>query len=78
MYLVNITLSELSQRKTQAMWYLLCVKSNKITQTDLYTKQKQSHRHRKQLYSYQRREGGGKEQIKNMGLTDTSYYTQNR
>ena len=57
------------------MWYLLYVKSNKIIQMDLYTKHKQSHRHRKQICCYQRREGGGKEPIKSMGLTDTNYYT---
>ena len=73
MDLVNVTLSEVSQRKTQAMWYLLYVESNKIMQ--MYTKQKQSHRHRKQIYCYQRREGSGKEQTKRMGLTDTNYYT---
>ena len=42
---------------------------------DIYTKQKQSHRHRKQIYCYQRREGGGKEPHKSMGLTDTNDYT---
>ena len=40
---------------------------------DLFIKQKQTHRHRKQTYGYQR-ENGGEGQIRNMGLTDTHYY----
>ena len=39
---------------------------------NLYTKQKQIHRHRKQIYGDQR---GGKGQIRNKGLTDTNYDT---
>ena len=42
---------------------------------DLYTKQKLIHRHRKETHGYQRGEGGEEEQIRNMGLTDTNYYT---
>ena len=41
----------------------------------LYTKQKQTHRHRKQTYSSQRGKEGGKEQIRSLGLTYTFYYT---
>ena len=40
-----------------------------------YTKQKQTHRHRKQTDGYQRGEGGKEGQIRSMGLTDTNYYT---
>ena len=48
---------------------------------NLYTKQKQTHRHRKQIYGYQkeaggregRKEGGKEGQIRSMGLTDTNY-----
>ena len=36
---------------------------------NVYTKQKQTHRHRKQMYGYQR----GKGQIRGMGLIDTNY-----
>ena len=36
---------------------------------------KQTHRHRKETYGYQRSEGGGEGQIRNMGLTDIKYYT---
>ena len=37
-----------------------------------FTKQKQTHRHRKQTCGYQRGEGKGR-QIRNMGLTDTNH-----
>ena len=40
---------------------------------NLFTKQKQTHRHRKQTYDYQR--GGGKYGIRSMGLTNTYHYT---
>ena len=39
---------------------------------NLYAKEKQTHRHRKQTYGYQRGRGGV---IMSMGLTDTNYYT---
>ena len=39
---------------------------------NLYTKQKQTHRHRKQTCGY--RSGGGKGQIGGMGLRDKNYY----
>ena len=42
---------------------------------NLYTQQKQIHRHRKQTYGYQSREGGKERQIKSMELTDTKHYT---
>ena len=42
---------------------------------NLYTKQKQTHRHRKQTNNYQRGKGGGDGYIRSMGLTDTNYYT---
>ena len=35
------------------MWNL------KMIQMNLYTKQEETHRHRKQIYGYQREEGGG-------------------
>ena len=37
---------------------------------NLYTKQKQTHRHRRQTYCYQREQGGREGEIRNMGLTD--------
>ena len=42
---------------------------------NLYTKQKQTYRHRKQTYGYQRGERSGEGQIRSMGLTGTKYYT---
>ena len=42
-----------SDRERQ-IWYHLCVECKKIIQTNLFTKQKQTHRHRKQIYGYQR------------------------
>ena len=41
---------------------------------NLCTKQKQTHRHRKQIYGYERGEGRAR-QIRGMALTDTNYYT---
>ena len=45
--------SEVSQTKTNIIWYYLCGIS-KIIQMNLYAKQKQTHRHRKQTYDYHR------------------------
>ena len=39
------------------------------------TKQKQTHRHGKQTYGDQREEERGEEQIRDIGLTDTNYYS---
>ena len=41
---------------------------------NLYTKQKQNHRHRKQTHGYQKGEGEREGQVGSMGLTDTNYY----
>ena len=40
---------------------------------NLFTKLKQTHRHRKQNYGYQKGKGEGG-QIRSMGLTDTHCY----
>ena len=40
---------------------------------NLYAKQKQTDRHRRQTYDYQRRTWG-EGQSRNMGLIDTNYY----
>ena len=51
-----IILSEVSQRQIHDityMWNLI-----KMIQMNLYTKQKQTHRYRKQTYGYQRGKGG--------------------
>ena len=46
----------------------------KIIQMNLFTKQKQTHRHRQQTYGYQRRKVGWEEGYsEGLGLTDTHY-----
>ena len=55
-----IILSEVSQTKTSIIYHLY-VESKKIIQMNLFIKQRQTYRHRKQSYGYQRekgREGG--------------------
>ena len=42
-----------------SVWYHLYVESKKMIQTNLFLGQKESHRHRKQTYGYQREKGGG-------------------
>ena len=44
-----------------------------MVQMNLFTKQKETHRHRKQTYGYQRGKGGVGS-IGNLRLTDTHYY----
>ena len=51
--------SEVSQRKTNIIYYHLYVESRKMVQMNLFAKQKQSHRCRKQTYGYQGGKGGG-------------------
>ena len=50
-----ILISEVRQMKTNIIWYHLYVKSKQKIQMNLFTEQKQTHRHRKQIYGYQRR-----------------------
>ena len=73
MDLENVMLSEVRQKDKYYMISAVCG-IKKIIQMILYTKQKQTHRSRKQTYDYQREKGGG-QQIRGMGLTDTNYYT---
>ena len=53
------------------------MESKKNIQRNPYTKQKQTHRHRKQ-FSVTKGERGGEEQIRSMRLTDTNNYTDKR
>ena len=67
MNLENMILSELSQSKTNTI--LLIMWNLKNNTNEPHTKQKQTHRHRKQTYSYQRGKVGKEGQInKSMGL----------
>ena len=51
----QIQTPEVRQRKTNIIWYLLCMQSlKKILQMNLCTKQKQIHRHRRQTWDYWR------------------------
>ena len=68
---LEITLNEVNQTNDISyMWNL------KMIQMNFFTKQKQSHRHRKQTYSYQRRKGEGINW--SMGLTNTHCRVKNR
>ena len=49
-----IKLSEVRQRRTNIIRYHLFVESKKMIQMNLFTEQKQTHRHRKQPNGYQR------------------------
>ena len=55
-----IILSEVSQRKTNIS--LICG-IEKMIQMNLFTKQKQTHRIRKQIYGYQRGKVGGRDKL---------------
>ena len=48
----------MSNRERQIIYDITYMWNLKITQMNLYTKQKQTHRHRKQTYGYEREEGG--------------------
>ena len=54
-----VTLSEVSRTKTNTTWYHLYVESKKITQMNSFTKHKQTHGLRKQIYGYQRGKARG-------------------
>ena len=53
--------TELSEsgRERQILYDITYMWNLKIIQMKLYSKQKQIHRHRKQIYGYQRGKGGG-------------------
>ena len=70
MNLESITRSEVSQKRRQISYHLY-VESKKMIQMNLFTKQKHTFRHRKQIYSYQRGKVGA--YVRNLGLTVTYY-----
>ena len=58
MDLAIIILTYVSQTKTNTVWYHLYVESKKKKDTnELIYKTEQTHRHRKQIYGYQRGKG---------------------
>ena len=57
-----IILNEVRWREKDK-YYMISLKSKKIIQMNLYTKQKQNHRHRKQTYGYQRGKGRRKDKL---------------
>ena len=61
--------SKVSQTKTNTIWYHLYVELKKMIQMNLFTKQKQSHGYRKQIYGYQKNGG----YTGRLGLTYTHY-----
>ena len=73
MDLQNIIFHEVIQR--QILYDITYMWNLKIIQINLYTKQKQMHRHTKHTYAYQRGEGRREGQTRSMGLTDTNYCT---
>ena len=73
--LENIMLSEISQTgKDKYCAISLICGFQKIIQMNVYAKQKQTHRYRKQSYLYQMRVEREEGQTRGMGLTDTNYY----
>ena len=67
-----IILSEVSQTKTNIIWYHLYVESKKNDTNELTYKQKQTHRHGKQTYGHQRGKVGGRDKL---GVWDWHVYT---
>lgn len=67
-------LNEISQAK-KAKYYMISFISglSKITQVNIYAKQKHTHRYRKQMCGHQSREER-REGHRGMGLTDTNHY----
>ena len=63
-----IRLSEVSQTKTNIIWYHLFVESNKRIQMNLFAEQKQTHRFWKQTYGYQRGQVMEEEWTGSLGL----------
>ena len=54
-----IVLNEVTQTMTNIIWCCLYVKyEKKMIQMNLFTKQKETHRHRGQIYGYQKGKGG--------------------
>ena len=59
--------------KTDAIRYHSKVESKKMIQTNLYTKQKLVHRHRRQTYGYQKGKEGGKNEESGINICTLLY-----
>ena len=66
-----IILSEVNQKR-QILYDIIYMWNLKNNTNELFTKQKQTHKHRKQSCGYQRVRG--EREISSMGLTDTRHY----
>ena len=64
MDLETITLSEVSQIEKINILYHFYVKYYKMIQMNLFTKQKYSHRHRKQTHGYQKGKGQRRDKLR--------------
>ena len=74
--LEGITLSEISQRKTNTVWYHLHVESEKKYKKLVnITKKMQTHRYREQTGGYQWGEERGEGQYKGVGLRQPQGWT---
>ena len=62
---VTVMLNEISQRKTNAVWYHLYVEPAKYNILVSITEKKQTHRHREQTSGYQW--GEGREEVQHRG-----------
>ena len=56
------------------MYDIAYMRNLKINTNECKTKQKKTHRHRKETCGYHRGERRGEGQTRGMGLTDTNYY----
>ena len=74
---MDVEIIILSQTKTNIICYRLHVEpKKKKIQVNLFTKQKQTQRHRKHTYGYQRGKRGQR-QIRCLGLANTNCYILN-
>ena len=69
----NIMLSEISQTEEPILQGIGCTWNLK-NKTNVYTKQNQTHSHRKQIHGYHRGNRGKEGQTRSKGLTDTNHY----
>ena len=58
-----IILSEVSQIEKDQYHMVSLVESKKMIQMNLFIKQQQAHRYRKQIYGYQRGKGRGRDKL---------------